>query len=157
MKKIFIIALAVLMIGVLLAGCGNKNTATPDSAATESTVSPTEKETTKVIETTSDGGTIEQDKEGNVIEKDKNGEIVSVKDKDGKVIQITEYITTHTYVIDGSSDSGSDDSGSASGGSSSGSDKQDQPEKKDEPEKKDSPAAAEDSPIEQDEYELPII
>ena len=85
MKKAFVMVLSVLMMTLLLAGCGNKNNAaTPDSTAADGSVSSRITETAKVLETTSEGGTVEQDKEGNVIEKDKNGEIVSVKDKDGK-------------------------------------------------------------------------
>ena len=72
MKKIIVIASAVLMMALLLAACGNSGKATPDSATPDSAVSSTEKETTKVIETTAHGGTVEKDKEGNVIEKDKD-------------------------------------------------------------------------------------
>ena len=145
MKKIIVIASAVIMMTLLLAACGNSGKATPDSATPDSAVSSTEKETTKVIETTSQGGSIEKDKEGNVIEKDKDGTIVSVKDKDGKTIEITEYITTHTYIVDG----GSSDTSSAA----SGSDKHGESEKEDKPAEKET--IPEDFPRE--EYELPII
>lgn len=157
MKKAFAIVLSVLMMTLLLVGCGDKEAATPDSATPDSSsVSSKITETTKVIETTSEGGTVEQDKEGNVIEKDKSGEIVSVKDKDGKVIEITEYITTHTYVIEGSgdsSDSGSSDSGASSKSSDSGSQSS---SKTDAGSKEDSPKAT-IPPEDMDEYELPII
>jgi len=159
MKKAFVIVLSVLMMAVLLVGCGDKNdVATPDSATPDSSVSSKITETTKVIETTTEGGTVEQDKEGNVIEKDKSGEIVSVKDEDGKIIEITEYITTHTYVVDGSgdddsSDSDSSDSGSSSRSSDSGSQsssKTEEGSKEDAPK----PTIGEED---MDEYELPIL
>ena len=158
MKKAFIIALSVLMMTLLLAGCGKKETATSDSATPDSSVSSKITETTKVIETTTEGGTVEQDKEGNVIEKDKSGEIVSVKDEDGKIIEITEYITAHTYVVEGSgdddsSDSDSSDSSSSSRSSDSGSQsssKTEEGSKEDAPK----PTIAEED---MDEYELPIL
>lgn len=143
MKKAFVMVLSVLMMTLLLAGCGNKNdAATPDSTAADGSVSSRITETAKVLETTSEDGTVEQDKEGNVIEKDKNGEIVSVKDKDGKTIEITEYINAHNYEADGGS--GSDKSGEKDSG------KQDKGESSDSTEK-------ETISVELEEYELPIV
>ncbi|MBR1731625.1 MAG: hypothetical protein IJ725_04260, partial [Ruminococcus sp.] len=87
MKKIIILALSVLIIASLTAGCSCGGTDNKKSSATTtSSSSDTVSETTKVIETTPDGGTVEEDSEGNKITKDKNGEIISVTDKDGNEV-----------------------------------------------------------------------
>nr|WP_316624246.1 hypothetical protein [uncultured Ruminococcus sp.] len=114
MKRLFFCLLAVLILtSCFLSACGNKNTgSTPDQSAIS--------ETTVVLETTSEGGTVEQDPEGNKITKDKEGKVTHVEDKTGKTIEVTDYLATHAWVeADGSSVDGSvSSSGSSSGGSS---------------------------------------
>ena len=107
---------AILMIAALFSACGEKqNAASPDEAAIT--------ETTVVLETTADGGTIEQDSEGNKITKDENGKVVSVEDKDGNPIDVTEYLTTHTWVeLNGDSSGGSNGSDSSDGSGDSNDD-----------------------------------
>lgn len=57
------------------------------------------KNTSAVSKTTSEasaGGTnVTKDKDGNTVTKDKNGEIVSVKDKSGKSVDVKKYIASH--------------------------------------------------------------
>ena len=109
--KILPILLCVLLIGsILFTACGKqKSDSTKDEAAPG--------ETTVVLETTGNGGTIEQDAEGNRITKDEKGNVLSVEDKDGKPVDVERYISTHSWVV-------SDDSSGTSGGSekSAGSD-----------------------------------
>ena len=108
--KIFSILLCLLIIcSILFTACGEQES---ESTKDESTPD----ETTVVLETTSDGGTIEQDSEGNKITKDENGKVVSVEDKDGNPVNVTEYLTTHTWV---ESNGGSGGSGGSSGSGSS--------------------------------------
>ena len=72
MKRIISFMVAILMIAALFSACGEKqNAASPDEAAIT--------ETTVVLETTADGGTIEQDSEGNKITKDENGKVASMQ------------------------------------------------------------------------------
>lgn len=103
-----------VMIIMLLSACGEKK-----SEATADEAKPAE--TTVVLETTSDGGTIEQDSEGNKIAKDEKGNILSVEDKYGKPIDVEEYITTHTWGLNDDSTGSSGGSGKASGSGGSGS------------------------------------
>lgn len=124
MKKIIAILAAVLMLTAALAACGNDEKATPDSATKDSaavTEAVMEAETTRVLETTAEGNTVEEDAEGNVLEISKDGELVSVKDKNGSAIEVTEYITTHYIVTSSGTVIGSEKSGSGSGNTSSSS------------------------------------
>lgn len=102
--KILPILLCVLLIvSILFTACGKKKSkSTKDEAVPD--------ETTVVLETTGNGGTIEQDAEGNKITKDEKGNVLSVVDKDGKPVDVERYISTHTRVV-------SDDSSGTSGGS----------------------------------------
>lgn len=111
--KLFSVFLCLLIIcSILFTACGEKeNESTKDESAPG--------ETTVVLETTSNGGTIEQDSESNKITKDENGKVVSVEDKNGNSIDVTEYLTTHTWVESNSNSSG----GSGSSGSLSSSDR----------------------------------
>lgn len=102
--KILPILLCVLLIVLILfTACGKKKS---ESTKDESVPG----ETTVVLETTGDGGTIEQDAEGNRITKDEKGNILSVEDKDGKLVDVERYISSHSWVV-------SDDSSGTSGGS----------------------------------------
>lgn len=111
-KHLMFVSLFVMMI-MLLSACGEKK-----SEATADEAKPAE--TTVVLETTSDGGTIEQDSEGNKITKDEKGNILSVEDKDGKPIDVEEYITTHTWVVKDDSSGSAEKSDGSSGENSSG-------------------------------------
>lgn len=111
-KHLMFVSLFVMMI-MLLSACGDKK-----SEATADEAKPVE--TTVVLETTSDGGTIEQDSEGNKITKDEKGNILSVDDKDGKPIDVEEYITTHTWVVNDNSAGSAEKSDGSSGENSSG-------------------------------------
>ena len=121
MKKIGIVFLAAVIIGLFcaLSACGEDKK--EDNKETAATVRKTSamQETTVVLETTSEGGTVEQDSEGNKITRDNNGEIIAVEDKNGNRIEITEYITTHQWITDsdspGSSSIESDGTSSDSG------------------------------------------
>nr|WP_316624252.1 lipoprotein [uncultured Ruminococcus sp.] len=121
MKRMIIAFLAVLILSscVLSACGGNKTDSTPDQASVDQKVIS---ETTVILETTAEGGTVEQDKEGNKITKDKEGKILSIEDKNGNPIDVAEYLTTHTLAENSVISDGSDntaDSGK-SGKSSSG-------------------------------------
>lgn len=96
------------MIAVLFSACGEKSGEAPPDVSVIT-------ETTVVLETTADGGTIEQDSEGNKITKDKDGKVIAVEDKDGNPIEVTEYLKTHSWVEGNSGGSG----GSGNGGTSS--------------------------------------
>ena len=108
--------LMYLIIGVfvilLLSACGEDNRSLSESKASTTEPSKVEataiSETTAVLETTADGGTIEKDSEGNKITKDSDGRVVAVEDKNGNSIEITEYITTHSW-IESKSNSGLSD------------------------------------------------
>lgn len=91
MKRVLFVLITIILVSVILTACGNK---TNVSTADES--SPAE--TTVVLETTAQGGTIEQDSEGNQITKDSDGKVVSVKDKNGTEVNVTEYLETHSWV-----------------------------------------------------------
>ena len=110
-KNVIVLILA-LVFALTLVACGeNEKTATPDESTTV-------QETTVVIETTAEGGTIEKDSEGNTITKDENGKVVSVEDKDGNPVDVVEYVTTHTWIESDRTSSGQP-SGSSTGGSGS--------------------------------------
>lgn len=113
-KVIIGLVAALIAVSCLISACsGGSDKATPDSASVQ--------ETTVIIETTADGGTIEQDPEGNKITKDDKGNILSVEDKDGKTVDVETYIITHSWVVNNSSTGSSGGLGksSGSGGSSS--------------------------------------
>ena len=111
-KIISILLCLLLLCLILFTACGEKeNEAAKDESVPD--------ETTVVLETTNDGGTIEKDSEGNKITKDDKGNVVSVEDKDGTPVDVEKYITTHSWIIVSdatvaSNSSGkSDDSGSS--------------------------------------------
>lgn len=119
MKRVFALLLAAFMLTALLCACNNKkDEATPDEATATVT------ETTVVLETTADGGTIEQDSEGNKITKDKDGKVIAVEDKDGNPIDVDEYLQTHSWVEGSGSSGSSSGSGSSGGSEGSGSSKE---------------------------------
>ena len=111
--KYLAVLLSLLIVSaILLTACGEKaSDATKDESAPG--------ETTVVLETTDNGGTIELDSESNKITKDSKGNVISVEDKDGNPINVEEYIETHSWIINTGSSGGSGISGSS--GSSGGS------------------------------------
>ena len=119
MKRIVFCLLAVLILmSCILSACGNKNTgSSPDQASPDQSAIS---ETTVVLETTSEGGTVEKDPEGNKITKDKEGKLTHVEDKTGKTIEVTEYLAAHAWVENPAS-SGKENAGSGNSGSSGGS------------------------------------
>ena len=115
-KKFSVLLCLLIVCSILFTACGEKK-----SESTKDESSPDE--TTVVLETTSDGGTIEQDSEENKITKDKDGKVIYVEDKDGNPIDVTEYLSTHSWVeSNDDSSSGSGSSGGGSGSSGGGSD-----------------------------------
>lgn len=160
-KRLMIVSFLVLIV-VLLSACGENNseTAADKTAVTEAAVT----ETTVVLETTPDGGTVEQDSEGNIITKNSEGKVTKVEDKNGNPVSVSEYVKTHSWIENSSnSDSGS--------GSNSGSDnKNKDPENKnnhseqpstvssDDPEINGTdPVAPEQGPEEGAEEEIPVV
>lgn len=108
-KIIALLIVSALMVAVLLSACGEK----PGEAPPDTSVIT---ETTVVLETTADGGTVEKDSEGNKITKDKDGKVIAVEDKDGNTIEVTEYLKTHSWVegnLNGSGNSGNGSTSSA--------------------------------------------
>ena len=99
MKTRLLIALtvALLIVCFALSACGedkkDANSETESKNPTEITAASGE--TTVVLETTSDGGTVEQDSEGNKITIDKDGSVTSVEDRNGDPIDVADYLTTH--------------------------------------------------------------
>lgn len=166
MKKIITVVAAVLMLTGTLAACGKnqEKQATPDSTE-KATVAATSAETVKPTQKATEGNTAETDSEGNTIEKDKDGTIISVKDKNGEVIEITEYITTHHYTITNEGDSGDnsapaekDQESDSKGSSSKAESKAEDKSASSAAEKDEEPTSREVIiPDGQDEYELPII
>lgn len=157
MKNRLLIGLLVVLMALscMLSACGENsdkstdNGANPDSAVYETTV---------VLETTSDGGTIEQDSEGNQITKDDKGKVTSVKDKNGNNIDVTEYLTTHSWVEDNgsvSNNSSGSSSGSGSKSNSSGSSKSDN--SKSSQGGSDKGSASSGSNSEEKEEEIPVV
>ena len=101
---------AVIALSCMMSACsGGSDKATHDSASVH--------ETTVIIETTADGGTIEKDAEDNKITKDKKGKVIAVEDKDGNTLVVTEYLTTHSWVeYSGAKDKSSDNSSDSNKG-----------------------------------------
>lgn len=97
MKKLIAYAVMFLLIISLISGCGCVGDKASGTKPKTSSSAKTE-ETLKVIETTPDGGTVEQDKAGNKIKKNKNGKITSIVDKNGNSVNINNYITNHPGV-----------------------------------------------------------
>lgn len=97
-EKITFLLIAVWFCAGMLTACGENKSSDLLSPA----------ETTFVIETTADGGTIEMDSEGNQLTKDNEGNILAVQDKSGNSIDVQTYITEHYQTID--SDSANDNS-----------------------------------------------
>ena len=95
-KTLIALLTSAILLSVMLCACGDKqkNSSEDSSGSTESAVT----ETTVVLETTAEGGTVEQDSEGNKITKDKDGIVIAVEDKDGNPIEVTQYVTTHSWV-----------------------------------------------------------
>ena len=106
----------LLMAALLLSACG-ENESTGKSADDNADTA----ETTVVLETTSEGGTVEEDAEGNRITKDKEGKIISVVDKNGNPIDLDEYLTTHSWAESNGSSSGAVNEDNGNAGESSGS------------------------------------
>lgn len=165
MKKIIAVLAAILMLTAVLTACHKKkddqtaDTATKDSAVSE-TVKPSA--TTAAVETTAEGATVEKDQEGNAIEISSSGEILSIKDSDGKTVEITTYLETHYFVsaegrvygndqTDGETSDKADAKNDASSKSESKS-ASSQSEKKQE-----EATHTIEMPDGSDEYELPII
>ncbi len=117
-SKTILTFISVLLLLLLLTGCGEDQSKAIEESRKEASVTA---ETTVVLETTGDGDTIEQDSEGNKITKDEKGTILSVEDKDGKPVDVEEYITTHTWGLndDSSGSSGSAEKSDGSGGENS--------------------------------------
>ena len=100
MKTRLFIALtaALLIICFALSACGeDKPAATETPTAQQS--SDASAETTEVLETTADGGTVERDSEGNRITKDSDGGIVSVEDKSGASVDVNDYVASHPGTV----------------------------------------------------------
>lgn len=115
MNRIIAIAVSFLIAVSIFSGCGSASDNKPAETKSESAVSNSStKETNKVIETTPDGGTVEEDADGNIVTKDKDGKIKSVKDKNGKKVDVGEYIKTHGSSVNKSSAKTSSDSSSVS-------------------------------------------
>lgn len=119
-KHLIVITILVVVM-MLLSACGEKETKTTVDEAKPA-------ETTVVLETTSEGGTVEQDSEGNKITKDSEGKVTKVEDKDGNPVDVNEYLSTHTWVenpsskkpdLDSSSNSSASDNSNPSNKSSS--------------------------------------
>lgn len=120
MKRITALIIAVLMLAVLLCSCGEKQ----DDASTPDEVKIAE--TTVVLETTADGGTVEQDPDGNKITKDKDGKVTAVEDKDGNPVDVATYLETHSWVEEpGAGTAGGTSSSPESGSSQSPDDSSD--------------------------------
>lgn len=105
MKKIIAIVVSVFLAVAVFTACGNNNSNKKKSNTSE---------TLKLVETTPDGGTVEKDSESNIVTKDKNGKITSVKDKNGKKVDVDEYIKTHGSSVNKSSAKTSSDNSSVS-------------------------------------------
>ncbi len=114
--KIFIsLAVCVLVITAVFAGCGCAADVKTNDTNSQSGVSANDTdETLKLIETTPDGGTVEQDSDGNTIKKDKNGDIVSVEDKNGSSVNADEYVRSHPYATKNTVTNSSSDSAKSS-------------------------------------------
>ena len=120
LKRGFIALFAVAFLTLALVACGDEKTESSDNQSNTD-------ETTAVLETTADGGTVELDADGNTITRDKDGNIISIKDSAGNPIDLQEYARTHSwaleYIITEIKTSGGNDSGSGGGNSYSGNSK----------------------------------
>lgn len=115
-----LIIAAVFALSFILTACGEdkkEDTSGNESKSDETTVAA---ETTAILETTSEGGTVEQDPDGNIVTKDKNGKVTEVEDKNGNPITVTEYLTTHSWVENSPAGSGGKSSDGGSGSVSEG-------------------------------------
>ena len=117
MKRALFVLIVMILVSVVLTACGDKSTGSTNDESAPA-------ETTFVLETTAQGGTIEQDSEGNQITKDNEGKVVSVKDKNGNDVNVTEYLETHSWV-EGSDSGNNNGSGADSVSGKSGSSKTD--------------------------------
>ena len=115
---------AFIVIAMLMTACGeNDSDKEVDLSATKSSnVEPStaDRETTAILSTTAEGGTIEQDSDGYKITRDNSGKVVKVEDKNGNPVSVETYLITHTWVenpgsVGGRSDSSTADSNSADG------------------------------------------
>lgn len=122
MKRFLAIFLAALTVAAMAVGCScsGDDKDTKSKTTTSSKSSSAVSETTKVIETTPDGGTVEEDSEGNVITKDKNGNIISVVDKNGNAVDVEKYKSAHN-ISSGKTTSSKNSSSKKSSSKSSGS------------------------------------
>ena len=93
MKGLIAAAVSVILIFAFFSGCGCVNE--KNSAPKTETASAKTEETLEVIKVTPEGGTVERDSDGNTIAKDKNGSITSVKNKNGKSLDIKKYLSSH--------------------------------------------------------------
>ena len=91
MKKLLILMLSLLMAVLMLVACGKNKAEEKDDDEKTS-------ETTAVLETTADGGTVEQDAEGNIVTKGADGKVIHVEDKDGNSVDVSEYVQTHSWI-----------------------------------------------------------
>ena len=101
MKKwLLILAAAVITLSCILCACGDdkKDAKSEPESKNAAEVTSASDETTVVLETTSEGDTVEKDSDGNKITRDKTGDIVAVEDKNGNPVEVTEYLTTHSWV-----------------------------------------------------------
>lgn len=111
MKRYLLLAATIMMmLSILLTACRGTDTDSSDNANAA--------ETTAVLETTADGGTIEQDADGNVITKDSTGVVIAVEDKNGVSLDVSEYLSTHSTIQGNTPSGGSSAGDSKSGGSS---------------------------------------
>lgn len=107
-QKILAIFVGSMILIALLSACGeDKSTASDDKKSGEEAT--TAVETVAVLETTADGGAIEQDSEGNKIIRDNTGKIIEIKDKDDNPVDITVYLSTHTWIEDPAAAGGNSD------------------------------------------------
>ena len=137
MKRLTAIILAILMLAACLVACGEDNK-DGNNSATEASVSETKPvETTVVMEFTPEGNTIEKDAEGNTIERSMSGKIVSVTDKDGNTVSVTEYSKAHPDIANPQGSSQSSGSG----------EKTDTPSKTGDGDKTEAPQATEDEDV----------
>lgn len=94
--RLFAFVIAVIVIASLLAACGEKDLDNTDTSIVF--------ETTVVIETTADGGTVERDSDGNIITKNTEGEVVFVEDKNGNSVDVNKYVASHSWILNNDSD-----------------------------------------------------
>lgn len=119
LSKLLMLAFSVFLIIALLVACG-KNSPEPVSGASELNSSSIQ-ETTVLIETTPDGGTVEQDSEGNIITKDSSGKVTKVEDKNGNAVDVNNYLSDHPWVSAPKNSGDTSSKGNGSSGSSDGS------------------------------------